>query len=568
MARTDLVLLHPPSIFDFREAPVFSGPVSDVVPSSSIFEIYPVGFLTLAAHLEAHGVRTRIVNLALKMLRDERFDPAAFLPRLKPQAFGIDLHWLPHVDGALALAELLKSLHPTIPVILGGLSATYYHDEILRDYPAVDFVLCGDSTEEPLRLLMAAIARGDGYAEVPNLAWRGADGSIINNGINWQPDDLDFIRFDYLQSLRLALRHRDPYGYLPFRGWLRYPVSAVVTGRGCAHNCLSCGGSRAAFRTVCGREHPVFRAPERVAADIRRIADYTTAPIFVLGDLLQAGRGYGERFLDAFAGSGVTNEIAVEFFTPPPLDFLHRLGQVIPNYNVEISPESHDLKIRETFGKNYGNAELETMLHALLDNGCRRVDLFFMIGLPHQDYASVMATIDYCGTLLDTFGPGGRLLPMIAPLAPFIDPGSAIFEDPLRYGYRLFYRSLAEHRQAMRQPSWLHGLNYETTWMSRADIVRATYDAAERLLALKVRHGLLTTGQAEQLQTTIGRARTLVAAIGHSGPLDAALRQEIRELNGLAALCDKHELEWPISGWKLHPLKILRGLLAGPSKIA
>jgi predicted ATP-dependent protease len=157
---------------------------------------------------------------------------------------------------------------------------------------------------------------------------------------------------------------------------------------------------------------------------------------------------------------------------------------------------------------------------------------------------------------------------MIAPLAPFIDPGSAIFEDPQRYGYRLFYRTLAEHRQAMRQPSWQHCLNYETEWMTRADIVHATYDAAERLVALKARHGLLPADRATQLHTTIARARTLVAAIGNPGHLDETQRQEIRELNRLTALCDKHELEWPISGWKLHPLKILRALLTGPPTIA
>ncbi len=69
MHRTDLILLHPPSVFKFRELPLFFGPVSDVVPSSSIFEIYPIGFLTMSQYLHTHGLSVRIVNLALKMLR-------------------------------------------------------------------------------------------------------------------------------------------------------------------------------------------------------------------------------------------------------------------------------------------------------------------------------------------------------------------------------------------------------------------------------------------------------------------------------------------------------------------
>ena len=96
----------------------------------------------------------------MKMLLDPSFDPETFIAKLRPSAFGIDLHWLPHVDGSLSLAEVVKRHHPDIPVIFGGLSATYYHQEIMRDYPFVDFVMCGDSTEEPLRLLMEAIKSG------------------------------------------------------------------------------------------------------------------------------------------------------------------------------------------------------------------------------------------------------------------------------------------------------------------------------------------------------------------------------------------------------------------------
>jgi radical SAM superfamily enzyme YgiQ (UPF0313 family) len=131
----DLILLHPPSFYDFRKKPGIHGPVSDVVPSTPIFEMYPIGFASLSEYLERHGMKVRIVNIALKMLKDERFDVERFILGKKPVAFGIDLHWMAHVQGALAIAEIIKRLHPEIPVILGGLSATYYHEAILQQYP-------------------------------------------------------------------------------------------------------------------------------------------------------------------------------------------------------------------------------------------------------------------------------------------------------------------------------------------------------------------------------------------------------------------------------------------------
>ncbi len=64
----DLVLLHPPSFYDFRKTNQFRGPISDVVPSSSIFDMYPIGFTSIAGYLERAGYRVKIVNLAARML--------------------------------------------------------------------------------------------------------------------------------------------------------------------------------------------------------------------------------------------------------------------------------------------------------------------------------------------------------------------------------------------------------------------------------------------------------------------------------------------------------------------
>ncbi|HSQ78864.1 MAG TPA: TIGR04190 family B12-binding domain/radical SAM domain protein [Nitrospirota bacterium] len=564
MSRTDLVLLHPPSVFKFRELPLFYGPVSDVVPSSSIFEIYPIGFLTISDYLSRHGLSVRIVNLALKMLRDKAFDPERFIARLTPPAaFGIDLHWLPHVDGSLSLAELVKKLHPDVPVILGGLSATYFHEELMRDYPFVDFVVCGESTEEPLHRLMEAIKTGSGYASVPNLVWRDKSGQVTVNERSFVPEDLDYVDFNYPHLLKMAVKYFDPSGYIPFKYWTSYPVTAVFSVRGCNHNCGTCGGSLSAFKRVCKRQNPCFRSPELVAEDIRRIAELTGAPVIVLGDLLQAGRKYGERFLSAMKRNCIRNEVCIEFFSPPPADFLETVADSLSTFNIEISPESHDINVRKTFGKSYDNAALEGMIETLVSVGCKRVDLFFMVGLPNQTYESVMDTVAYCGELMQRYGGSGtpgRILPLIAPLAPFIDPGSAIFEDPEKYGYRFFYRTLREHRQAMLMPSWKFALNYETKWMNRDEIVRSTYDGALKLLGLKEQYGVIGTKKAERIRDHLTRAIALSRKINDPLNVDSALREEIMNLNTLDLVCDKHELDWPIKGWKLKVPNIVRML--------
>ena len=50
--RRDLILLHPPALYDFRTRDTFLRPVADAVPSTSIFEMYPVGLTSIAEFLE------------------------------------------------------------------------------------------------------------------------------------------------------------------------------------------------------------------------------------------------------------------------------------------------------------------------------------------------------------------------------------------------------------------------------------------------------------------------------------------------------------------------------------
>ncbi len=554
----DLILLHPPSIYKFRELPIFYGPISVAIPSSSLFENYPIGFLTMSEYLNSQGISVRIVNLAMKMLLDSSFDPENFIAKLRPIAFGIDLHWLPHVDGSLCLAEVVKRRHPDIPVIFGGLSATYYHQEIMRDYPFVDFVMCGDSTEEPLRLLMEVIKHGGDYGTVPNLVWRNDRGETMVNGISCRPANLDYVKFDYTHFLKMAMKYRDPSGYLPFRNWLSNPVMAVFSSRGCYHDCAPCGGSESSFAKLCLRGKPAFRSPELLAKDIRDIARYTGAPIMVINDLLQAGEEYAGRFLLTMKKYRIENQLGFEFFHPPSGDFVRKVADSLINFNVEISPESHDPRVRKAFGKAYDNAELESSIEAFMRSRCRRLDLFFMVGLPFQDYQSVMDTVEYCGELMHRYGGTNRLLPVIAPLAPFIDPGSRLFEEPELFGYRLFYRTLREHRQAMLMPTWKLRLNYETEWMTRDDIVRATYDGTMRLVELKAAHGVMDKGEAEKIKQHILMAKDLMKRMEDASVIDDSLRKDISSMNMFDSLCGKHELKWPVKGWKVNPVNVFK----------
>jgi B12-binding domain/radical SAM domain protein len=552
MSSVDCVLLHAPSVYDFRERSILFGPVSDMVPSTPIFEMYPLGFTTMAEYMERHGLRVRIVNLAVLMLDRPGFDVDAAIRLLDPVAFGIDLHWLPHAHGAVEVARIVKKHHPDTPVIFGGLSASFFHDELIA-YDCVDYVVRGDSTEQPMTRLMQALKGGGCVDDVPNLTWKAADGSVNVNPLEWVPSDMDAISLDYSFNFKSVVRYRDVAGVVPFRGWLKYPVCAALTSRGCTHDCATCGGSAYAFREHYGRERIAFRDPELLVRDIEHIQRYIPGPIFVLNDFLQAGRDYTKRFVKGLQRIKLRNPIGFEFFKPPHEEFFEFLDAHLDDYNVEISVESHDDDVRAAFGKrHYAMEQVEESVRAAMRHGCKRFDVYFMTGLPTQTADSIRETPGYVEHLYDVTGNDPRVLCMTSPMAPFLDPGSMVFDEPERFGFRLRARTLEQHRQLLVQPSWKHILNYEPDAVTRDDLVEATYDAALGVNRVKAAAGVIGADRAADTEQRVLSARRAVREVDEilDGPLaahDSALRALKERLDRLSesTVCEKSELEWP-----------------------
>ncbi len=567
MAKTDLILLHAPSVYDFRKKSMLFGPVSDVVPSTQAFEMYPLGFIPMLEHLEKNGLSVRIINIAGKMLNNKNFNVEKCIKKLKTEAFGIDLHWMVHAHGSIELAKIIKKYHPEKPIIFGGLSSSYFHKELL-EYPEIDFVLRGDSVEAPLRMLVSSIKSGKkNYSIIPNLTWRDKSRVVVNK-LSHVPIDMNNISFDYRAIMRSSLKHFDILGHIPFRAWINYPIVAALTCRGCIHSCAICGGSSQAYKKILKRSTPAYIDPGKLAENMGIISRHIKAPIMVLGDILQPGVEYAKEFITSVKKEKIKNSIALEFFYPPPKDILEMAGESFFEYNIQMSPESHDERVRKAFGREYSNKDLENSIKDAFNCGCSRFDLFFMTGIPLQDRASVRKTIKYCGTLLEKF-KNNHFRPFISPLAPFLDPGSIIFENPGKYGYKLFCKTVEEHRKALIAPSWKYTLNYETKWMNRDEIVESTYEAAEKLNILKIKYGLISENEGESLRKRIKSEREMIREIDQAVKIHdkKESKERIKDImekfiaTGLSTICQKYEMNWPTAFLKFNIFEIAKTLL-------
>jgi B12-binding domain/radical SAM domain protein len=403
---------------------------------------------------------------------------------------------------------------------------------------------------------MQTVRLGGSLAAVPNLAWKGPDGSIVANPFSHVPASIDDIPLpNYSYVMRSVLKYGSLANVIPCEGWLDYPITAVLTARGCTQNCSICGGSRSAYRQICNRSRPAFRSPETLVQDILRIQEFSTAPIFLVHDLRQGGRRHAERFLELLARERITNELVFELFFPAGDDFFARIAKAAPRFSLEMTLESHLERIRRLNGKlACANEDIEATLASALRHGVNRIDVFFMVGLPKQTPADALESVDYCRSLLERFGGDKRLWFFVAPLGPFLDPGSPAFEHPERFGYRRLCHTLEDHRRALTAPSWKHLLSFETDSMTRDEIVDTTYEAGIRLARLKLDYGIIDQGAYAQAVARIDTSRRLLSEIDAllampEGPeRDARFTAVRRRVEALAAhqVRTKEWLKWPI----------------------
>ena len=183
-------------------------------------------------------------------------------------------------------------------------------------------------------------------------------------------------------------------------------------------------------------------------------------------DPRMGGMARAERLFGLLEAIHPANKIIFELYSPAGDPFFDLVRRSLPAWSVEMTLEAPDEAQRRRNGKFACSNELvEATIASALAHGCRRVDVFFMVGLPHQTHADALCIAGYCEHLLQRFGAEGRLRPYVAPLAPFLDPGSRAFEHP-DLGVSLFCRTLEDHRcwgrwrrawrskSAARSPGW------------------------------------------------------------------------------------------------------------------
>lgn len=511
----DLILVHPPSIFDFRNRDdvLFAFSSSSSIGVSPVYEMYPLGLKAIETYLRQQGKKSKIINLADMMLKNPDMNVTEYLKSLHARMFGIDLHWLAHAQGSLAVAKILKELHPDVPILFGGISASYFHNELIK-YPQVDFVLRGVDTPHLIFKLINNL-NSDEYHGIENLCWKNKDNIVVINAF--------FNTHNFNCSVDWIYTEKEINYYM------------VFSGAGCEYNCTFCSGAKHSMHKHMGVNNGFAdKDLSLFVNEITSIKDHSAKNSTVIAlhhwfediDLLN-------RVLKSIELSNIKT-IHLTLYKLLPREHI----QLISNYNIrpyfELSIQSSSEGIRKLCGNpSYSNDDMETWLNYLYGQNRKAiVAIFFMIGLPHQTEKDVMNDIAYAEYLFKKYNQN-ELNIFISPMRPFLDPGSAIYDNPDKFGYKLFFNTLHDYEKALLVPHWKDSLNYETQWLTRKQIVDVSYKALRELMRVKERALRMPRGLSKSFIDKIDATVHLLSLIEQydSTSLPQDIRRQILDYN-------------------------------------
>ncbi|MBN1946815.1 MAG: radical SAM protein [Bradymonadales bacterium] len=475
----DLVFLHPPSSFKKLVYPL-SGLFESSTGTTDLLTMIPVGFLSLANELHTNGYKTAIVNVAklIQQVRDGTKDRLPdFLDDYPAAVYGIDLHWAAHAPGALELANMCKQRHPDSFVLLGGITATYFADEILQDYLYIDGIVQGECDGHITHILQALEVRADTLHHVPNLAWR------LNGEIRKNPVLAPVIeQVDYLDTHHLVYPGADLDNLEREALVLNLPVV-----RGCSMDCLFCGGSRYAYQNFLHRDAVEMLPVDLVLEHVRRAWTAGIKAVKLFGDIRLGGNDYVDRLLDGFGSLEEKPIIFLELFWPASRDFLVAWKTVSLQLFLTLSPESSHPDLRRIQKKGYSNDDLLEQA-----KWYRELDVIgwfcFAYLLPGHTPESLAGELDFIEELLIVNPDVGI---MMQPYL-FVDPGSKLFESPKEFGFTITMRTLREIRSGLDRAYWYYSIGYSTEHFSAHGFHCSILDVSRRKAWIYYKNGRLS----------------------------------------------------------------------------
>jgi len=462
MTELDLLFIHPPRNFEF---------LTHNLEKRSSYLTMPMGLFSMADLLEREGFNVKIINYALEKHLNPNFSLPKYLERYNPKIIGVDLQWALHSAGALDIIKMAKILYPSSFTVLGGYTATYFAEEIMNAYDFIDGIIKSDA-EVPIVQLAKHINSLD---KVPNLIYRN-NGKIYDNNITYLTENLDelnFTNFHFLEHWKQ---------YISYTYNVMHNAWPVEMARGCPFNCVNCAGSYATYSRYIGRKKTIFRSPDKVVEDIKKVAEISDVNGIYYGHgiypvtekyFMEINKLIREEKLDIHADLELwrlpISEKATRDFAKT-----YDLEKSIIWFSARSFSESYRKKFHKLYGRldnsfRFSNSDLDVLIN-LMNKHKVPLRLFWDIGNPQETGIDVLNNFLYAFKLfVKSLSSYNTTSFWTEPI--IITPGCPIHHYDHHFGIDLKTNSFKDYVNLSRTSKMLFppidvNVNYQTKYLS------------------------------------------------------------------------------------------------------
>ena len=291
----------------------------------------------------------------------------------------------------MRVAEMVKKkIGPaTHTIIIESVVSPLFPERILKDFPAIDFIVRGQ-VEAVLPPLVVALAAGNGFpSEVAGLAYRDAQGLPVTTG-DAQPtqnlDNIPFMAYDLFPMDRYTVGLLDAMMHEP-----QAPGIALRTTRDCPFGCAFCIIGSSIYRGYDRKWRSM--GVERTIAEIEHVVStYGIKRFFFWDEVFTMDPRRAHKLCDEIIERGLD----IEWRCLTRIDLLNeemirKMAKAGCKF-IEFGIESGNQDARKEMNKTFSDEKAVRIVSLVREAGIR-VNCDLIVGMPWETWESLDETI-------------------------------------------------------------------------------------------------------------------------------------------------------------------------------